>query len=145
MTRLSFFGAAGEVTGSCTMVETGNARFLVDCGMFQGGSEARLKNQQALEFDGDVRDIDFVLLTHAHIDHSGLLPRLSVLGYRGLIYTTAPDTFVPAIRGEQRADEKALGEAVNTVMADYLSIPPTISVNQGAVVMIRVDADLAFY
>ena len=88
MTRLSFFGAAGEVTGSCTMVETGNTRFLVDCGMFQGGSEARLKNQQALEFDGDVRDIDFVLLTHAHIDHSGLLPRLSVLGYRGLIYTT---------------------------------------------------------
>ena len=88
MTRLSFFGAAGEVTGSCTMVETGNVRFLVDCGMFQGGSEARLKNQQALEFDGDVRDIDFVLLTHAHIDHSGLLPRLSVLGYRGPIYTT---------------------------------------------------------
>ena len=88
MTRLSFFGAAGEVTGSCTMVETGNTRFLVDCGMFQGGSEARLKNQQALEFDGDVRDIDFVLLTHAHIDHSGLLPRLSVLGYRGPIYTT---------------------------------------------------------
>ncbi|MFT3963149.1 MBL fold metallo-hydrolase RNA specificity domain-containing protein [Propionivibrio sp.] len=88
MTRLSFFGAAGEVTGSCTLVETGGTRFLVDCGMFQGGSEARAKNLRALDFDGDVRDLDFVLLTHAHIDHSGLLPRLAVLGYRGPIYAT---------------------------------------------------------
>ncbi len=86
--RLGFFGAAGEVTGSCTLVETGNTRFLVDCGMFQGGPEARTKNLHALNFDGDVRKIDFVLLTHAHIDHSGLLPRLSVLGFRGPIYTT---------------------------------------------------------
>ncbi|MDR3220759.1 MAG: MBL fold metallo-hydrolase [Candidatus Accumulibacter sp.] len=88
MTRLTFFGAAGEVTGSCTLVETGNTRFLVDCGMFQGGSEARAKNLQALDFGGDVRDLDFVLLTHAHIDHSGLLPRLAVLGYRGPVYAT---------------------------------------------------------
>ena len=86
--KLGFYGAAGEVTGSCTLVETGKTRFLVDCGMFQGGPEARTKNLQALNFDGDVRDIDFVLLTHAHIDHSGLLPRLAVLGYRGPIYTT---------------------------------------------------------
>ncbi|MDR0577637.1 MAG: MBL fold metallo-hydrolase [Candidatus Accumulibacter sp.] len=88
MTRFTFFGAAGEVTGSCTLVETDSARFLVDCGMFQGGSEARLKNLRALDFGGDVRGIDFVLLTHAHIDHSGLLPRLAVLGYRGPIYAT---------------------------------------------------------
>ena len=86
--RLRFFGAAGEVTGSCTLVETGRTRFLVDCGMFQGGPEARAKNLHALNFGGDVRDIDFVLLTHAHIDHSGLLPRLAVLGYRGPIYAT---------------------------------------------------------
>jgi metallo-beta-lactamase family protein len=86
--RLSFFGAAGEVTGSCTLVETGNTRFLVDCGMFQGGPEARTKNLRALNFGFDVRSIDFVLLTHAHIDHSGLLPRLAVLGYRGPIYAT---------------------------------------------------------
>ena len=88
MTRLTFFGAAGEVTGSCTLVETEHRRFLVDCGMFQGGSDARVKNQQALDFGFDVRSIDFVLLTHSHIDHSGLLPRLSVLGYRGPIYAT---------------------------------------------------------
>ena len=86
--KLGFYGAAGEVTGSCTLVETGKTRFLVDCGMFQGGPEARTKNLQALKFDGDVRDIDFVLLTHAHIDHSGLLPRLAILGYRGPIYAT---------------------------------------------------------
>ena len=86
--RLEFFGAAGEVTGSCTLVDTGKTRFLVDCGMFQGGPEARTKNLHALNFGSDVRNIDFVLLTHAHIDHSGLLPRLAVLGYRGPIYTT---------------------------------------------------------
>ncbi len=70
--RLSFLGAAGEVTGSCTLVETDDVRFLVDCGMFQGGPEARQKNMRALNFGFDVRQIDFVLLTHAHIDHSGL-------------------------------------------------------------------------
>ena len=86
--RIGFFGAAGEVTGSCTLVETDGVRFLVDCGMFQGGSEARMKNLRALNFGFDVRSIDFVLLTHAHIDHSGLLPRLAVLGYRGPVYAT---------------------------------------------------------
>ena len=86
--RLGFLGAAGEVTGSCTLVEVGDTRFLVDCGMFQGGPEARTKNQRALNFGFDVRKIDFVLLTHAHIDHSGLLPRLAMLGFRGPIYAT---------------------------------------------------------
>lgn len=86
--RIVFLGAAGEVTGSCTLVESADVRFLVDCGMFQGGPEARQKNQRALDFGFDVRKIDFVLLTHAHIDHSGLLPRLSMLGYRGPIYAT---------------------------------------------------------
>jgi len=86
--RLGFLGAAGEVTGSCTLVESGDTRFLVDCGMFQGGPEARTKNQRALNFGFDVRKIDFVLLTHAHIDHSGLLPRLAMLGFRGPIYAT---------------------------------------------------------
>ncbi len=86
--RLGFFGATGEVTGSCYLVESGDTRFLVDCGMFQGGPEARSKNLHALDLGFDVRGIDFVLLTHAHIDHSGLLPRLSMLGYKGPIYAT---------------------------------------------------------
>lgn len=86
--RLGFLGAAGEVTGSCYLVETGKTRFLVDCGMFQGGPEAYRKNQRALNFSFDVRQIAFVLLTHAHIDHSGLLPRLAMLGYKGPVFAT---------------------------------------------------------
>jgi len=84
--RLTFIGAAQEVTGSCFLVETNDVRFLVDCGMFQGGREARERNLKAWPFDP--RQIDFVLLTHAHIDHSGLLPRLCAVGFRGLIITT---------------------------------------------------------
>lgn len=84
--KITFFGAAGEVTGSCYLIEGETVRFLVDCGMFQGGSDAYPKNLRALPFD--VRELDFVLLTHAHIDHSGLLPRLTMLGYKGPIYTT---------------------------------------------------------
>jgi metallo-beta-lactamase family protein len=84
--KLTFLGAAGEVTGSCFLVETSTVRFLVDCGMFQGGRDAERKNREA--FDFDVRSLDFVLLTHAHIDHSGLLPRLAALGFRGPVHTT---------------------------------------------------------
>lgn len=84
--KLTFLGAAGEVTGSCFLVETSAVRFLVDCGMFQGGREADRKNREAFGFD--VRSLDFVLLTHAHIDHSGLLPRLAALGFAGPVHTT---------------------------------------------------------
>ncbi|GAB4174259.1 MAG: MBL fold metallo-hydrolase [Rhodocyclaceae bacterium] len=85
--RISFLGAAGEVTGSCFLVEEAGLRFLVDCGLFQGGREAYLRNLRALAFD--LKALDFVLLTHAHLDHSGLLPRLCALGYRGPIHATA--------------------------------------------------------
>lgn len=84
--RLSFLGGAGEVTGSCTLIESGYTRFLVDCGMFQGGHEAWGKNMGA--FASDPGRLDFVLLTHAHIDHSGLLPRLAAIGNRGPIHVT---------------------------------------------------------
>lgn len=84
--KLQFFGAAREVTGSCHMVETGDVRFLVDCGMFQGGREAAERNREKFPFDPG--SIDFVLVTHAHIDHSGLLPKLVKAGYSGPIYAT---------------------------------------------------------
>jgi len=84
--RLTFLGAAGEVTGSCYLVETGRTSFLIDCGMFQGGREASEKNYGRFAFDPHA--LDFVLLTHAHIDHSGLLPRLSMLGFKGPVYAT---------------------------------------------------------
>jgi metallo-beta-lactamase family protein len=84
--KLTFLGAAREVTGSSYLLEADGVRFLVDCGMFQGGRETRAKNHRAFNFDP--RTLDFVILTHAHIDHSGLLPRLVALGFRGTIFTT---------------------------------------------------------
>ncbi|HEU0204332.1 MAG TPA: MBL fold metallo-hydrolase, partial [Burkholderiaceae bacterium] len=92
--RLTFFGAAGEVTGSCLLVEAGGARFLVDCGMFQGAQRgpqsATVKNRTA--FERDLGRIDFVLLTHAHLDHCGLLPRFAPRADRAMppIYCTRP-------------------------------------------------------
>ena len=85
--KITFLGAAGEATGSSYLIETDDVRFLVDCGMFQGGRDANRKNRMAFSFDPET--IDFVLLTHAHIDHSGLLPRLGVLGFKGPVYTTS--------------------------------------------------------
>ncbi len=85
--KLTFLGAAGEVTGSSFLLETDGLRLLVDCGMFQGGREADSKNRARFAFDPAT--LDLVLLTHAHIDHSGLLPRLIAAGFRGPIHTTA--------------------------------------------------------
>jgi metallo-beta-lactamase family protein len=84
--RITFHGAARQVTGSCFLVESSGVRFIVDCGMFQGGRAAETANRRFPGFDAEA--LDFVLLTHAHIDHSGLLPRLVSLGFRGPIHCT---------------------------------------------------------
>ncbi|MBL8516943.1 MAG: MBL fold metallo-hydrolase [Betaproteobacteria bacterium] len=84
--RLTFLGAAGEVTGSCHQVDTGTQRFLLDCGLFQGGRAAATRNRQ---FAFKPSEIDFVILSHAHLDHSGLIPRLVAQGFRGKVHATA--------------------------------------------------------
>jgi metallo-beta-lactamase family protein len=84
--RLTFMGAAGEVTGSRHLVEAGAMRLFVDCGMFQGGRDAAARNREPWGLSP--RDLDAVVLTHAHIDHSGLLPRLVRDGFRGRVHAT---------------------------------------------------------
>lgn len=84
--QVQLFGAAEEVTGSCHLVSVGKIQFLVDCGLFQGARQTELRNRQAFPFTP--ANIDFVILSHAHIDHSGRLPLLVKNGFKGKIYTT---------------------------------------------------------
>jgi metallo-beta-lactamase family protein len=85
--HLSFLGGATTVTGSQFLLDTGDARLLIDCGMFQGSPNETVRNR--LPFAYDPKDIDALLLTHAHLDHSGLIPHLVANGFNGLIHTTA--------------------------------------------------------
>jgi metallo-beta-lactamase family protein len=87
MPKITFLGAAGTVTGSKYLIEAGGKRLLVDCGLFQGPKELQQRNWNNLPIDP--ASIDWVLLTHAHIDHTGYLPRLVQNGFRGPIYSNA--------------------------------------------------------
>ena len=84
--NITFLGAAKTVTGSNFLVEGAGKKFLVDCGMYQGKIKDELENEAPFLYD--VNEIDFMLLTHAHIDHSGRIPKLYNEGYRGPIYAT---------------------------------------------------------
>ena len=84
--RLKFCGAAKQVTGSCYLLTTPQSKFLVDCGLFQGPKKVRALNYEPFPFQP--QDVDFVLQTHAHIDHSGLLPKLTSTGFTGKIFAT---------------------------------------------------------
>jgi len=86
--KIQFLGAAQTVTGSCYMLEANGKRFAVDCGMHQGNLEIEKRNRE-IELYAPM-SIDFILVTHAHIDHSGLLPKLVKMGFRGKIYSTPP-------------------------------------------------------
>jgi metallo-beta-lactamase family protein len=85
--KLSFLGGAGTVTGSKYLLETASTRVLVDCGLFQGLKQLRLKNWEAPPIDP--RSLSAVVLTHAHLDHSGYLPRLVRTGFAGPVHATA--------------------------------------------------------
>jgi metallo-beta-lactamase family protein len=84
MGRVSFLGACGTVTGSSTLLAWGGTRLLVDCGMFQGPEEVEQRNFLPFPYRPD--ELDAVVLTHAHLDHTGLLPRLVAKGFRGPVW-----------------------------------------------------------
>ncbi len=86
--KLTSYGATEEVTGSCHLLNINGYRILIDCGFFQGGQENYFKNWEELDFDP--KDIDTVILTHAHLDHCGRLPILFAGKYKGNIYATRP-------------------------------------------------------
>lgn len=120
--NITFYGAAGEVTGSCHLLEIGGKKILVDCGMFQGSQYADERNHEKFPFD--VHTLDAVLLTHAHIDHSGRLPRLVTEGYTGPIYATAPTLgLLPAMLEDtyhiMTENEKRLGHPLVYSESDF--------------------------
>lgn len=85
--QITFWGAARTVSGSCYLLEHEGVRFLIDCGLFQGNKA--LKERNYGDFPFDPASLDFIILTHAHLDHSGLLPKLYRLGYRHPIYASS--------------------------------------------------------
>ncbi len=86
MASLKFLGATRQVTGSCYLLQTASENILLDCGMFQGDSRTEDQNRRPFPFRPD--SIDAVILSHAHLDHSGLLPKLVREGFRGTVFTT---------------------------------------------------------
>jgi len=84
--KISFLGAAKIVTGSNFLVETKNTKFLIDCGLFQGGKSINRMNYEPFNFNP--KEIDFMVLSHAHMDHSGRIPKLTKKGFKGNIYAT---------------------------------------------------------
>ena len=84
--RLKFHGAARTVTGSCYLLETDDAKVLIDCGMFQGSKTERELNSRKFPFDPAA--LDAMLLTHAHIDHTGMIPKLTKHGFTRKIHCT---------------------------------------------------------
>ena len=111
--RLRFHGAARTVTGSCYLLETERSRVLIDCGMFQGSKTERELNYRPLPFDP--ASLTAMLLTHAHIDHTGLIPKLAKHGFRAKIYCTAPtvdlcEVMLADSAGIQEADVRNLNK-----------------------------------
>lgn len=156
--NITFIGAAKTVTGSCYLIETKKAKFLIDCGMFQGRANEVVLNSEPFHFG--VNELDFMLLSHAHIDHSGRIPKLYLDGFRGTVYATRPTVQLCGImlpdsghiqeienewlnRKRQRAGKPPI-EPLYTVKdaTDCLSLFKTV--NYGEVVSITEDVKVRF-
>ncbi len=156
--RLQFLGAAGIVTGSCFLLETANTRIMVECGMYQGRKEIRERNYQS--FKVPPRSVDYVLLTHAHIDHSGLIPKLIKNGFKGIIYATAPTVELCEVllpdsayiqemeverknRKNRRAGRNPI-EPIYTINDAYKSLPYFQAVNYDEIIRLTPDIRMRF-
>ncbi len=84
--RLTFYGGVGEVTGANYILESGGKKIMIDCGLHQGGHYAERRNFEPFPYDP--KNVEAVFITHSHIDHIGLLPKLWKDGFRGTVYST---------------------------------------------------------
>ena len=134
--KITFHGAAGEVTGSCHLLEIGGKRILLDCGLFQGRrEEAKKKN---IDFPPGVEKVDAVILSHAHIDHAGRLPLLVRRGYHGPIYCTPATRDLSVIMladaGHiQESDAEFLKRRGNDKAEPLYTMADAIKVNQQSI------------
>ncbi len=129
MAELTFWGATGQVTGSCYLIRTGTAAVLLECGLVQGSREEEEANSKPFPFD--VSRIDAVVLSHAHLDHSGRIPRLVQAGYRGPIYmTTASNDLLEVMLKDAAflAERDAQWENKRRCRAGRPEVPPLYTV-----------------
>ena len=117
MARLHFLGAIQQVTGSCYLIETDAGKILLECGMVQGEIRPDIAPDKLFQFNPP--DIDYVIISHAHLDHSGLLPGLVREGYRGPIFVTTPtyDLLDIMLKDAAFLQQKILNGKINVVCA----------------------------
>ncbi|MEL6449467.1 MAG: MBL fold metallo-hydrolase [Pseudomonadota bacterium] len=130
---LEFYGAAGEVTGSCHVLRVGGRSVLLDCGMIQGGRRNEARNRDPFPFDP--ADIDAVVLSHAHLDHSGRLPLLRQRGFRGTIHTqNASAGLVPILLADAAslAERDATRENIKRARSGRPPVEPLFTASDAA-------------
>ncbi|BEP30051.1 MBL fold metallo-hydrolase RNA specificity domain-containing protein [Helicovermis profundi] len=133
--KITFLGAAKTVTGSCYKVDTSDLSFLVDCGQFQGVNE---EQNNTPEFEFDPKKIDFMLLTHAHIDHSGRIPLLTKNGFTGKIFCTRPTSDLCSLLLKDSAhihEEDAIWDNKKRQRAGLPLIEPLYSIDDAYVAL----------